>query len=313
VPIGRRGHARVGVLTVIEEEFDATRQLFDANHEVGATSVFAPVSTAGVDKPSLPFVVARCANRSNVPAHSAAAQLIERWRPEVVLLLGVAGGINRPIMGENGITWQGPLPGDIVVAEYVHYAEFTKNVASGSKLRYFPVDPPTSALVQAHADALRRPPPGVEPWHIGTEGARPAAGIPLVHVGEIIAVEGVAGDPSGAHQMAYLQQFDHALAIDMESGGVGRALHDARDDTHYNPQWMCIRAVSDRVFAPTCADEVAAIPPHDNQAERDRWKAYAATTVARFGRHVVERLLSQPRQAFPGDDGAPAFGPWTSE
>lgn len=294
------------VLTVIEEEFDAVRQALDAEHEVGATSVYCSIEVQG-DPPQVPFVVARCANRSNMPALDDARKALEDWRPEVLVLAGIAGGIVRPEPAEAGFEWVGADPGDVIIAEYVHYAEFTKNVPAGSKLRYFPLDQPTSSLVQAHGDALRLAGIGQDPWHATVGAARPQPGDPQVHVGEIVAVEGIAGDPLDVRQKTYLARFDRAIGIDMESAGVARALHAARTDVHYNPRWMCIRVVSDRVPAALTDAHVAGLPPVENDAERDLWKAYATAALGVITRRLLARLLVDPRQNAPADPGAEAF------
>jgi nucleoside phosphorylase len=309
VPSGRRGHARVTVLTVIEDEFDAALHALGATHEIGVTGVFSPV-VIGEPKPRLPFVVGRCAHRSNMPAQSSATRIIEDWRPEVLVLVGIGGGIMRGRVGDQGVEWEGPCPGDVVVAEYIHYAEFTKNVPSGSNLRYFPIDQPTSSLVQTHGDALRIAGQGAESWHAQLPVVRPGPESPALHIGEIVAVEGVAGDPMNAHQKTYLQRFDHAAAVDMESGGVARALHEARSHVHYNPRWMCIRAISDRVYAVTSEEEEAALPEVENNEEREKWKQYAVAVAAGLTRRVLERLLAEPREAAPADPGAPEFQGW---
>ncbi len=307
MPLGRRGHARVVVLTVIEEELDAVKVALGAVHEIGATATYSPVPHPGPD-PSLPFVVARCANRSNIPAQNAAAELLEAWRPEVLVLAGIGGGINRPQGGPKKVTWSGPSPGDVVVAEYVHYAEFTKNVPAESHLRYFPLDQPTSGLVQAHGDPLRYAVEDAQ-WHKAIKATRPTKGKPRVEVGEIIAVEGLAGDPENDHQKTYLRRFDHAAAIDMESVGVARALHAVRTDVHYNPRWLCLRVISDKVYAPVDEGWKLAVPK-DNDAERKQWKDYATAVLGATTRCVVERLLIEPRGAVPADGGAAAFTTW---
>lgn len=309
MPTGRRGHARVAVLTVIEDEFDAALQALGATHEIGVTGIFAPVAV-DEPKPRVPFVVGRCAHRSNMPAQSSTTRMVEDWRPEVLVLVGIGGGIMRAHVAGGGIEWEGPSPGDIVLAEYIHYAEFTKNVPSGSKLRYFPIDQPTSSLVQAHGDALRIASQGSGSWHAQLSMARPGLGTPVLHIGEIVAVEGVAGDPMNAHQKTYLKEFDHAVAVDMESAGVARALHEARSDVHYNPRWMCIRAISDRVYAVTSEEEEVALPEVENNEEREKWKEYAVAVAGGLTQRVLGRLLASPREAAPADPGAPEFPGW---
>jgi len=294
---------------VVEAEFDAALDALGATHEVGVTGVFAPV-VVDDPKPQVPFVVGRCAHRSNMPAQSSTTRMVEDWRPEILVLVGIAGGIMRASVGGGGVEWEGPAPGDVVLAEYIHYAEFTKNVPSGSKLRYFPIDQPTSSLVQAHGDALRLAGQGAGAWHEALPVVRPSPGSPALHIGEIVAVEGVAGDPMNAQQKTYLQRFDHAVAVDMESGGVARALHEARSDVHYNPRWMCIRAVSDRVYAVTNEQEEAALPGVENNAERDQWKGYAAAVAGALTRRVLQRLLAEPREATSADPGAAGLQGW---
>jgi hypothetical protein len=73
---GRYGITRVGVLTIIEEEFTATRRTFEARHEVGGTAHYRP------DREGI--VMRQAPDRSNVPATEMTLKLIEDYRPEVV-------------------------------------------------------------------------------------------------------------------------------------------------------------------------------------------------------------------------------------
>jgi nucleoside phosphorylase len=111
------------------------------------------------------------------------------------------------------------------------------------------------------------------------------------------------------HQKAYLARFDHAIAVDMESIGVARALHDMRADVHYNPRWMCIRAISDRVPA-VGEGQVVDLPAGGNDEERQLWKTYAGAVAGAFTRRILQRLLSEPREEHPMDPSAPAYDGW---
>ena len=256
---------------------------------------------------SYPFVLVQCPNRSNTPAAQQTRRLLEYFRPEVIVLVGIAGGVQRLAVSDDLPTWEGPNVGDVVIAEYVHYADFTKNVASGHYLRYFPIDQPSTYLVGAHAYAVVRPRPGDPSWYQELPQERPTPGTPSHHVGEIVSVEGLAGDPKSARQQEVLRLFDNALAIDMESMGVGRAIHEFRDQVHYNPLWMCIRGISDSVRSDEEVDAylntpgTTALPPEDqdNDATRRRWKGYAAAVAARYAVLLLERLLRQSVCLFP--------------
>jgi nucleoside phosphorylase len=310
---GRRGHARIAVLTVIDEEFDALQNELGAYHEIGTTGIFSP-ATARKGFPSYPFVLSQSPSRSNTPASLQTRRLVEFFRPEAIVLVGIAGGIQRPKLIDNTIIWEGPAPGDVVVAEYVHYADFTKNVSSGHHLRFFPLDHPSATLVGAHAQAVSRTRRDAPRWDEGLPCNRPIPGVPRVHVGEIIAVEGVAGDPKSEHQAEFIRRFDHALAVDMESMGVARAVHEARDQVHYNPVWLCVRTISDEVrsseeLSIILSDgDVVSIPPDvDNDQTRYQWKKHSAALAARFTSLLLQRMLMHPRPPSPGDPGAPLY------
>jgi len=311
MPIGRRGSARAVVMAVIEEEFDALAAALEVTEAPDFDGTWIPAPPNGVaheiaapGKPAYPFVLARSKNRSNIPANETARDLLEKWRPEFFVLVGVAGGIARPTDGGG---WKGPMPGDIVVGEHVHYADFTKIVPKGQYLRYFQLDPPTSELATTHGDGLRHNGDSEGPsWHDTIAVDRPpdTGPHPAVHIGEIIAVEALAGDPNHEDLRTYLERFDHASAIDMESAGVGRAIHGQRASIQYNPRWMVVRAISDRVYA--SSDDHPA-PDVDNNAERATWKDYAAASAAACTRALLHRLLSVPRGAGEADPGCASY------
>jgi nucleoside phosphorylase len=286
---GRRGHARLVILTVVDDEFDAVQDELNATVELGVSGIYGPIA---VQDQYCPFVLAQCPSRSNMPAMSAAQKLLEAFQPEALILVGVAGGVQR----KSGETWSGPTVGDVVVADYVHYADFTKNVEGEELMRYYPVDQPTSSMYSSHVNAIRR-----SEWWTGMQVDRPGDGAPRLSVANVLAVEGLAGDPSNERQQKLLKRFDHAAAVGMESYGVAKAMHEGRTEVHYNPSWMCIRGISDPVHA-TPPDE-----PVDNDAIRSTWRRYAAAAAARVTHRVVARVLSEARGAGGEDPGRPAF------
>jgi nucleoside phosphorylase len=105
--------------------------------------------------------------------------------------------------------------------------------------------------------------------------------VPRAIVGNIVAGEKLLGDATNQEQQALLNDFDHALAVDMESMGFARAVFKARSSVHYNPQCAVIRGISDLVDA----------QEHDNDATRQLWRRYASEAAVAFGRGVIEELL----------------------
>jgi nucleoside phosphorylase len=168
---GRLGTARVGVLTIIDEEFEEVRTALRATEHILDSPHYADRGDR------IDVVVRQAADRSNVPAMAATLQMIEAFRPDVISVVGIAGGVS----GRNDVAL-----GDIVVADYLHYAEFLKRSEAGDLARYFAYDQPTVSLRDSYVDPIRRE--GV--WHARIpDGLRPTEGEPKVVIGSIVAGE----------------------------------------------------------------------------------------------------------------------------
>lgn len=296
---GRRGHARVVVMTITEEEREAVRNEFRASSVITASP--SGLATWTPDDPkagSYGVVVSQAMGRSNIPAEQSVQRLIEDWRPEVLIVVGTAGGIARN--GANG-NLDGPTTGDVVCVEYVHYAEFAKYDSGQRKRRYFPVQHPDSQLLTAEVREVETS----SDWYEGLDAPpNGASSIPRIRVGELVALEVIAGDAKAAGQQDLLKDYDHAIAIDMESGGVARAMHTASGSVYYRPAWLAIRGVSDLTAATSDVEALL----EGNNAERQKWTPYAAAVAARFAYRLVGRILARERDPFE-DPGARSWAP----
>jgi nucleoside phosphorylase len=287
---GRLGRAKVVVLTIIREEFTVVQTALGASSRLTRKPYWHPPS--GTDR----FVMRVAPDRSNVAAATVTQRALEHWRPEVLLVVGVAGGILAP---------GGPALGDVVVPDYVHYAEFRKLTEDADHARYVAYDQPTTSLREDHVDGLDL----ADAWQDAITEARPAEpelGLetdreddepkrPRLHVGPLVAVEKVMGDPRHAEQRRIFERFPGALAVDMESFGVGRAVHEYRREPDYNPRLLIIRGVSDFVRSPPSDDEPqdqpdTARPGVLNADERRRWKPYAAASAGAFAAAVIDEI-----------------------
>lgn len=299
---GRWGKTKIGVLTVIREELAAAKVALSANTRFPGTRYWHSGDPAD-------FVLAKMGDRSNVPAAKATQEMFEHWRPDVLLLVGIAGALDT---GDAGL-------GDVVIADYVHYGEFRKITESGDDLRYAAYDHPTVSLridtSEGVADdggwrdrvAVERPTlkaddrSGSDPDSLNAE------------IGAIVAGEKIYGDPDHPEQERVLTTFENAIAVDMESWGVARAVHDRRTDPDYNPRLAIVRGISDIVRrpSPTTAKpggktQQPSTPKASgsmtssvvelaiNSGQRKRWKAYAAATAAAFAAAIVEDILNAP-------------------
>lgn len=292
----------MAILTVIPEEMDAALLSLGATEEVGRGGHFTSPASLACGLHSLPFVVARCTDRSNTPAGNRARDLMEDWRPEVLILSGIAGGIQRIERTPQGQQrLEGPALGDVVVAQMVHFGDYGKDMPDGFLPRFLPLVHPPGVLVMRQFEWLRTKPD----WSISIVEPRPAPGSSRLHMGELIAVEAIAGNPLSDRQQAWLGTFDKAIAVDMESMGVARALHDYEsiEGVHYHPRWLCIRGISDAVAG---TKEAAALLPN-NSAQRDDWKAYASAVAAHVTQVTVGRLTRQLRPEYPAQPAIPAW------
>jgi nucleoside phosphorylase len=315
--MGRSGHARVAVLSIIPEELQAVQDAFQAYTEIEKTALYVPADVVhspgfSLERPVVPLLVALSPDRSNAPAMGAVADLLEDWSPEYVIVSGIAGGILRPGGPEDKRELKGLRPGDVIAASYIHYAEYGKKEVDKHALRYSSLMHPQDRLVNQHVQPLVRA-WADDPVHrhrLDAQGTPPGVG-KLVAGGEIVAVESVAADYLDPHQQFIVNHFDNSKAVDMESWGVARAMVSHSRSVHYNPRWMCIRGISDSVLG--CQEGFdllqaeLGVDSFDNNAQRADWKDVAARAAARVARLVAERLLDKDRPEHPPQNGAPRW------
>jgi nucleoside phosphorylase len=284
---GRIGTARIGVLTPLPEEFVAAKHALRADLEIPDSGYYTP------DRNLLDVVLTQ-GDRGNAAAVDATSNLIEDFRPEVILLVGIAGGFrDRSEKIE---------PGDVVVPDYLHYAAFRSIKAKkGDMSRHEPHDPPAHSLHQRFV----RPTINEGVWQSSVR-SRPPDGKhqPRVFVAPLVAGECVLGDPDNPEQRRVLSspEYSDALAVDMESMGVAMEVHRKRNSPVYNPRLLVVRGISDPVWS-TATDvsdvsNAAAREPlpseEDPNETRVTWKIYAADVAAAFAAALVVRLLRTP-------------------
>jgi nucleoside phosphorylase len=299
---GRYGKTTVGVLTVIQQEFDAVKAALGATEQRRGTRYW--YGGSGQDR----FVLTKMADRGNTPAGEATRDLIEHWRPDVVMLVGIGGALSS---GDAGL-------GDVVVPDFLHYGEFRKLTEAGDDLRFAAYDHPTVGLRSDVVEGVRER--GAWTGNVSEERPEHAEGERhgsdpdklKVEFGGLVAGEKIMGDPDHPEQERLFVTFEHAIAVDMESWGVGRAVHHARNEPDYNPRLIVIRGISDMIERrrPASdggepgagqgepegeADVVTLLPSgvttvNVNDDQRRRWKRYAAATAAAFADAVVEDL-----------------------
>jgi nucleoside phosphorylase len=268
--------ARVAVLTILDEEYAAVEEQLGPLREIG-DGYYEP-AVDGHD-----VVVMQAADRTNLAAQEAVKDLVEAFRPEVLIVCGIGGGVE----GQDDIA-----AGDVVVASYLHYGEFRKLSEDGDHDRYLAYDQPSAMIRSKQVHPVRRS----AEWKLLVTVDPPEPDHdPKVLVGPVLAGEKVIGNPEHHEHQRALSRFTDAIAVDMESYGAGRAMHSARTHVDYDPLLLVIRGISDIVRQPQgdpgeLVDRAAELA---NSEQRRLWKGYACAVAAAFTAAMVERLLNR--------------------
>ena len=210
-PSGRLGRTRVALVTVIEEEFAAAQDVFGLNENLCGTGYFAAEPAAsGVSD----VVLMQATDRSNVPVMGGCFGADGGMRPQVIILLGIAGGL----CDEDGRGRDGIRPGDVLIADQVGYVEFLKIVPGGPLVRTYAIDHPSVSLRRSVSvpiqkifrigDHVR----DMEPPHPDHSRSTLAA---------LFRERRSSGDAKSHVQQELLKPYDKALAIHMELIGMG--------------------------------------------------------------------------------------------
>jgi nucleoside phosphorylase len=267
-PSGRFGRVRVALVTIIPEEFTAAQNVFGLYENVPGTGYFVAEAP---DREEWDVALMQATDRSNVPVMGDVLALMEDLRPQIIILLGIAGGLCDGDGGRDGIK-----PGDVLIADHVTYVEFLKLVPNvGPLMRSYAIDHPSVPLRKSIATPIQKT------FRIGEHLGqidRPEDRDFKIHIGNIVSGEKVLGDVKSHVQKELLKPFDKALAVDMESIGMARAVCDGRSSFWYHPRYAIIRGISDLVSA------------EDNDDMRDDWKPFAAHAAALVAFEFVSRL-----------------------
>lgn len=267
-PEGWFGHTRVALVTIIPEEFDAAQDVFGLRENIPGTPYFA--AEVG-ERRSWDVVLMQASDRSNVPVMGDVQTLMGDLRPQVVVLLGIAGGL----CDENDQGRDGIKTGDVLIADQVSYVEFLKIVPGGALVRSYAIDHPSVSIRKSVCAPISKTFRIDD--HLG-EAKPPEPGPFKIHIGSIVSGEKVLGNVKSHIQQGLLRPFDKALAVDMESIGMARAVCDGRSSFWYHPRYVVIRGISDLVSAA------------ENDQMRFEWKRFAAFTAALVAREFVRRL-----------------------
>lgn len=256
------------IITPLSEECDAVlRKLGNhtkTNPSEEDTRVYYTSSLAATfpdgSSSTYRIAVASLADVGRVEAATATNDAIRRWRPQFVILVGIAGGYRDADV----------QLGDLLIPTQIVDYEKQKFKNDGTKIRWQGFRVNTRLLNEARSFRS-------DDWKHCIDTPRPRQGYPQVHYGIVFT-----GDKVIANDLLseYQRTWDCLIGVEMEAGGTALAAFQAPGA----PGFFMIRGVSD------LAD------PTKNTKLVEKWRAYACDVAASF---TIAFLQSGPVPANP--------------
>jgi adenosylhomocysteine nucleosidase len=228
----------VGVITVLSEETRAVAAVLAAagtcrkqTHPNGLRFCEADIGTTGGH---VKVVATQALDRGQRPAVIAFESLRQHYAPAVVVLVGIAGGINPAVR-----------LGDVVVVQEVIYYDLRKE-SLHEIFRRGQARPVPAAIRRAINDFFSY---HGEPYRASIEDQDGTLRTCNVLPGPIGSGEAVI-----AHKDSDVRQYvasfnDKTLALETEGGGLAEAFYEMADVTSAGSGWLAIRGISDHADA----------------------------------------------------------------
>lgn len=213
-----------------EVEFEAVKDILglkDFIRKEGRAYFYGQVVSS--DSGGKHFVVCAESARSNIPAALCTQDIVNHWRPNYVLVVGIAGGVE----GRENINL-----GDVVVHEHLEYYEFIKETDGEKRKRILQIEPASPFLLDIMKTITSQEKIRWWEW-IKVQRPDQEDRKPKVVRGEILSGDKLLGDSDSELLTKLLKTHDKAVAVEMESGGVARALYEAK--VHHMTHFLVIR------------------------------------------------------------------------
>lgn len=264
------GSADFVIITALEEERDAVLSKLGRISKLDKAPTDAHTYYRGRVRSkrkdgSIYEVVVTCLlNLGPTDAAARAAQIVKRWNPNYILLVGIACGVK----GEAS-------HGDILLATQV--ADYTLGKQQGGRRRVrWNVSPCGASLLDSAINLSSQ-------WQRRIAVQRPGGGRSRVCRGVVASGGDVVADDRVV--AAYSAAWPKLVGIEMEAGGIAAAVHQ----TVERPEFLMIKGVSD--FGSDKHDP-GVLP----------WRIYACDAAAAFARALIESGPSAKVQDLEAED-----------
>jgi nucleoside phosphorylase len=256
----------VAIVTVIPEEYHAMMAHMDRSWTAAVTgdrpNEFA-WRRAELDRPDgrrpLQVVIALAGEAGTTSGGLAVLRTAQRWEPEIILLAGIAGGL--PGKVERG---------DVVASEAVWGYEYG---ALGATFQ-----PRHDWIFRSDEQLLNAARVQPQGWQQGIRTPAPAEGVaPRVVVGVTASGNKVIEQLASAFSQQITSAYPQIVSVEMEGAGAMAAAELLREGV-IAPRILMLRGISDVPLVPQTLGE---------KADREKWKRYAADSVAAFTREFL--------------------------
>jgi nucleoside phosphorylase len=259
----------IAILAALEKELDALLRStgpWERHQGIGDIRTYWTSTTAA----GLSVVAARASGMGQMNAALLARDVMARFNPRKVILVGIAGGLGKDA-----------ALGDIVVSDQVVDYELGKVTPTGATPRWsvYRSDALLRERLLDHRDAS---------WLARVRATRPdgdTSARPTIRAGVVLSGNKVIADATAAGALAAV--WSRASAIEMEAAGVAAALDQSTDA----PGFVMVKAICDRADA----------------SKDDSWQEYAAEVAAAFvGSFVFGPLQTSDARARKNEKSLPA-------
>ena len=297
--LSRAGQTDIVIVTVIPEEFEAVCRVFSISEMIlfpdGSPNLYSwrrgtvPHAPSGLH---FNVVVGMSGRPTNASSGVTVVDAIAMFRPNYVLLVGIAGGFPK-----DNIT-----KGDVVISTFIYGYQYGKLEKVFQPRPHFSYQLDTGLLNAAQSVAALVPSWGDRVGRRPEKGRRPKCVAGLVASGDM-----VVDDAENAFFAQVLHHFPGIVAVEMEGAGAALAIQYARDK-QISVGFLMIRGISDmpqhmlgstqipadrepHQAVPRQSSETFPGPPGSNTPtasggpqsdERNSWKRYAAKSAAHF-------------------------------
>ncbi|WP_342375884.1 hypothetical protein NVS55_32035 [Myxococcus stipitatus] len=286
----------IAFITVIQEEYEAVRRLLKnpqrdpGNAEQPNQYAWVRGEIERTDSGSYEVVLAMAGSPGTVSGSLATSRTVARWNPRYVLLVGIAGGMER----------EGLSLGDVVFSSVIRAYEYGKLHEGHFEPRpdfQYRVDGP----LHRAALSLKN-----TPWQkdLGRRPSRTASQSKAL-AGPIASGDKIVDDVSSTFFSSVAKSFPKLLAVEMEGSGAAAAIDEAKEEGR-SVGFLMIRGISDMPQAFASRDKRRATKPKRETGgtkTRDNWKKYAANAAAHFAVYVITHGWPVPPRTTEGATG----------